>query len=263
MKQLIIRRPAEPTPQANAISSRYGTPLAVSYGKVESNNTDGTANIKLATGFIVRIRIPSTVWPAQEPVTGGIIYPPVGAEVMIYHPVNDLNSGFIYPVNLNTRNKDVEEELLDQGDKEVLPGGWEKTYDQEKGILTFKNGDLLLTIDPDTKKIDILDFNANKILLDDAGLNIEDLHGNTFKSNSSAWEINGNTNNAVQYQALETAFNQLKQDFDNFVATVYGVHVHIVTTPDTINGTASPTTNQGVPSTADITGAKIANIKVS
>lgn len=84
--------------------------------------------------------------------------------------------------------------------------------------------------------------------------------------------FNDGEDNAVRYSELETAFNQLKQDFDQhvtdvntFISTVYGTHTHTVTTPDTINGTASPTTAQGTPSnpsTADITPSKIEEIKV-
>ena len=76
---------------------------------------------------------------------------------------------------------------------------------------------------------------------------------------------------AVRYSELETAFNQLKSDFDTLVSnynttvTTFNAHVHVVTTPDTINGTASPTLTPGAngsTSTADITPAKIEEIKV-
>ena len=83
-----------------------------------------------------------------------------------------------------------------------------------------------------------------------------------YLNNAGEFIFNDGSDNAVRYSKLEQAFNQLKQDFDNFVSSVYGSHTHIVTTPDTINGTASPTTAQGTPSTADITGSKIEEIKL-
>lgn len=61
-------------------------------------------------------------------------------------------------------------------------------------------------------------------------------------------EILGDTDFAVRYSALETAFNQLKSDFDT--------HVHSGVTS---GGSSTAVTT---PSTADITGAKINEIKV-
>jgi len=57
-------------------------------------------------------------------------------------------------------------------------------------------------------------------------------------------ELNGTGDHAVRFAALETAFNQLKSDFDS-----HGGH---------FSGEVVPT-----PSTADISGAKINNIEVS
>lgn len=79
--------------------------------------------------------------------------------------------------------------------------------------------------------------------------------------NDGTIEINGNADFAVRYNELQTAFDQLKDDFDTLVST-YNAHTHIVTTPDTINGTASATTNTGSPSTADITPAKVDTVKL-
>lgn len=61
-------------------------------------------------------------------------------------------------------------------------------------------------------------------------------------------EINGNADFAVRYNALETAFNQLQTDFDT--------HIHPVTTAP--GSTGVPT----APSTADITGAKVDEVKL-
>lgn len=60
--------------------------------------------------------------------------------------------------------------------------------------------------------------------------------------------VNDGTDFAVRYSALETAFNQLKSDFD--------AHVH----GGVLVGTAS--TGATTPSTADITGAKVEEILI-
>ncbi len=63
-------------------------------------------------------------------------------------------------------------------------------------------------------------------------------------------EINGSTDFAVRFTALETAFNQLKSDLNS--------HVHSGVTAGGAS-TMMPTT----PSTADITPAKVEEVKLS
>lgn len=67
-----------------------------------------------------------------------------------------------------------------------------------------------------------------------------------------------NPNHAAQFEGLQTAFNQLRTDFNNHI-TAYNAHVHSGVT--TGSGSTAITT-PGVPSTADITGAKIDKILV-
>jgi hypothetical protein len=66
-----------------------------------------------------------------------------------------------------------------------------------------------------------------------------------------------NTNHAVQYEALKTAFDQLKTDFNNHIA-LYTAHVH---TGGTIFGSTGVTTPSGTASSADMSGAKLTKIK--
>ena len=80
--------------------------------------------------------------------------------------------------------------------------------------------------------------------------------------NDGILELNGATDSAVLFSELATAYDQLKSDFDNLVTT-FNAHVHVVTTPDTINGTASPTVTPGTPSTGDITPAESVDVKLS
>ncbi len=77
-------------------------------------------------------------------------------------------------------------------------------------------------------------------------------------------EVNGNADFMVRYSALETAYDQLKDDFDNFVST-YNTHTHPVPgiTAGGASTVASVTTSTGNPSTGDITPSKIDNVKTN
>lgn len=66
--------------------------------------------------------------------------------------------------------------------------------------------------------------------------------------NGSSVNINGNSDNAVRFSELEIAFNQLKNDFDQHFHS--GVQSGNSTTPPPIA------------STADITGAKVDEVKL-
>lgn len=72
-------------------------------------------------------------------------------------------------------------------------------------------------------------------------------------------EILGNTDNMVRYSELETAFNQLKDDHDRLVI-LFNTHTH---SGGTIMGNTGPVSATGLPSTADITPAKIDEIKTT
>lgn len=73
--------------------------------------------------------------------------------------------------------------------------------------------------------------------------------------NDGTIEIGGNVDNAVRYSKLETAFNELKADFNDLV-TKYNTHIH-----PTPSGPSSTTATTATQSTADITPAKIEEIK--
>lgn len=80
----------------------------------------------------------------------------------------------------------------------------------------------------------------------------------TWLKNDGTMEIGGNTKHMVRYEELETAFNQLKTDFNTFI-TNYNSHVH---TGVTVGGSSTSfTVTPGVSSSADISPAKIDEIK--
>ena len=79
--------------------------------------------------------------------------------------------------------------------------------------------------------------------------------------NDGTAEFGGSDDFMVRYNELESAFNDLKADFNSLVTT-YNSHVHpYVGLVATVPGNTSPTPSTGTPSTADITGAKITEIK--
>jgi len=80
----------------------------------------------------------------------------------------------------------------------------------------------------------------------------------TWLKADGTMEIGGSTKNMVRYQELETAFNQLKSDF-NALVTTFNSHVHTGVT--TGSGSSGSTATPGTASTADITPAKINQIK--
>lgn len=77
-------------------------------------------------------------------------------------------------------------------------------------------------------------------------------------------ELQGNADFAVAYTDLKLAFDQLKTDL-NALITAYNAHIHVTTAtigPGPALGVISPTVSTGTPSTADMSGAKISDIKV-
>jgi hypothetical protein len=64
---------------------------------------------------------------------------------------------------------------------------------------------------------------------------------------------------AVRFSELETAFNQLKDDYDSLVTT-FNTHAHAGVS--TGGGTSGPPTATGAASTADISGAKVEEVQL-
>lgn len=69
---------------------------------------------------------------------------------------------------------------------------------------------------------------------------------------ATAVELNGNTNFAVKYTELKTAFDQFKTDFNNFINISYNLHMH----PTAATGPPSLPTLTGTATTADMTTSK-------
>lgn len=69
-----------------------------------------------------------------------------------------------------------------------------------------------------------------------------------YLRNTNNLELGGSVRHLARYEELAIAFNQLKTEFD--------AHIHT-------GNLGAPTTPPAMPSTADISGAKIDNIKVA
>jgi len=76
--------------------------------------------------------------------------------------------------------------------------------------------------------------------------------------NDGTIEVGGDADFMVRFGPLQTGFNKLKSDHDNFISG-YNIHVH----PTAPAGPVSVPSVLGLPSTADISGAKIDEIKTS
>lgn len=75
--------------------------------------------------------------------------------------------------------------------------------------------------------------------------------------NDGTLELGGNTKHVANFEGLQTAFNELKTDFNNHIGN-YNTHIHPGVT---VGGGVTGITTPGTPSSADITGAKINEIK--
>jgi hypothetical protein len=84
----------------------------------------------------------------------------------------------------------------------------------------------------------------------------------TWLKNNGTAEIGGDSDFMVRYSELETAFNELRDDF-NALVNVYNAHIHTTTATVGLGpvGVISTSPSQGQQSTADISGAKIDEIK--
>lgn len=81
-----------------------------------------------------------------------------------------------------------------------------------------------------------------------------------YLKNDGDIEVGGNADNMVRFSQLESAFNQLKGDLNSFI-TVFNTHVHsgVTTGPGSTGSSPTP----GTSSAADISGAKIDEVKTS
>lgn len=123
---------------------------------------------------------------------------------------------------------------------------------KKDGTIIHWNENANIEINPDGEYT--LTTPEGTFLIDkDGNIELENSAGSFLKlTDATIAELMGNADFAVRYSELETAFNQLKTDFDNHTHSVPGV------TSGSFTATATAPTN----SSADISGAKIDEIKV-
>jgi len=81
--------------------------------------------------------------------------------------------------------------------------------------------------------------------------------------NDGTFEIGGSVDNLIRFAKMEIAFNQLKSDLNTLI-TAYNSHVHITTATvgaTAVPGIIAPTASSGTPSAADMSDAKIEELK--
>lgn len=118
--------------------------------------------------------------------------------------------------------------------------------------------------------INISNLLGNSIDIDTVGIKFDDLNGNTIEMKPSTItltalgnvEINGNTDWAVAYTDLKTAFDQFKTDFNNFVTLTFNTHAHqYLPGPGSLTST-STALPVGTGSTADMSSAKVDTVRL-
>lgn len=119
----------------------------------------------------------------------------------------------------------------------------------------------------DAYAIPMLYSQENKILsFDPDNIQIRSDDGSAFITIDTSGNIllNGNADFVTAYTDMKTAFDQLKTDL-NALITAYNAHIHITTATigaSATPGVISPTVSQGTPSAADMSAAKVDNVKV-
>ncbi len=83
--------------------------------------------------------------------------------------------------------------------------------------------------------------------------------------NDGTFEIGGSVDNLIRFAKMQSAFDELRADLNAHIAA-YNSHIHITTA--TVGGTAvpgiiAPTVSAATPSAADMTDAKIDELKTS
>ena len=188
-KKLVFKK-SGPKTQANATSKTYNQSVSMTYGTIKATGTNGTCTVTLVNGFDVEdISLPSTTAPTKDTVTGGLEYPPIGAEVIILHPEGDIGSGFIMNAPLDVRDEGVETALFNQGDIKLIQGGWGRTYNIETGQVIWNHGVFTMTIDPDTGEVIMKDFQGNSWIFDSLGVSIKDFNGNEINQTATGIQL--------------------------------------------------------------------------
>lgn len=206
--------------------------------------------------------IPSVAYPGAfiDPATGNLhgTYegPIAGQMVMVGFENGNMNSPFVvnrYPYQgkgdtsvEQKYNNPVINASFDVED--VIIGHYSGSFlSFNTGILSVKNpGSATLNVATNLEVLVETDLLIDVAVNTEINAEIITLAGNT------QIELNGNTNYAVKYTELKTAFDQFVSDYNNFVTTIYNLHNH----PTAPIGPVSVPSVGGSSTTADMANSR-------
>lgn len=161
--------------------------------------------------------------------------------------------------------------LVDEGDNGLLA---EAVATDRISLRTRTNLTEISVLDDETVYINVsdgkatltIDTDGNVTLVANGDITAETTGGDALikaakgKVTTSSGEtvIQDGADWAVQYTALKSAFDTLKNDFNNFINITYNLHMH----PTAAIGAPSVPTVIGTPTAADMTGAKVTDVRL-
>jgi hypothetical protein len=156
-------------------------------------------------------------------------------------------------------NVDLDDGYTDTAEMYHLPGVYSKPHDDDIGVVLEVNG-LKIVIASHNYKLDKDVDKGNVIIysIDSSGA----VKGSVLFNQAGEAVFHDGTDYAVAYNDLKSAFDTLKSEHDNIV-TAFNAHVH----PTAAVGAPSPPTAvpgsiPALPSTADMSGAKVTTVRL-
>ena len=206
MRQITIKQAPGGSRQSSIEQARQ--PMDVVFGMwgkvVERHSEDHTVDILTDRGMnISRIPVASREWAfdGDTPI-GGRDLPPKDAYVFLIMPDGLIERAFVLASGFPRSSKNFKNEfLVKDKEKEALSkveGGWQKTYDKEKGdtLIEDDNG-FTLTVKKSDKIIEMEDWHKNHITIDKNGIKVVDINNNTITLNSNGAEVKDANSNII------------------------------------------------------------------
>lgn len=109
------------------------------------------------------------------------------------------------------------------------------------------------------KKITVYNDKSTLLVDTNGDTSIENENSSLKILNDGNIEINGNADYVTAFNDMKSAFDQLKSDLNNFITVTFNTHTHICAAPGVASATPIPI---GTSSSADMSGAKVSNVKV-
>lgn len=200
MKKVVYTNPA---PQSSLKGAgNFFSAVSGAFGYVRGLHPKyGTVKVELMNGIMLHsVRVAARGWVNETDanVSGGYDLPPVGSFVFVFFPYgrgNTSGATVLFSVFDNANKKHATR--IKEGDEAkivtVLEGGIRTTYDRETGNYLVEDIDdakLKILIDKENKKVELFDWNDNKMSFSSSGLKLEG-KGNTVSLEAGKTVING------------------------------------------------------------------------